>query len=263
MHGVEQPAHQSSPTEGVFLADEANRAVAEGRGPYRPEGALLASVMGGVFLVAGVLFLVGLASLTVRAARLRYRQEAATGKLVEAWSGRTRHGPTATVEYEFEAEGKTWRGKQSVPPGWVGSSPKGRPVSVRYVRGDPEVSELTGTQPGQEESGALAIFGGALCFALVPLAVALVGVGLLTFGARLRRLRRGAVLPVTFFSSRVVPGSRGTWRLEVEYRFRSPTGRTIAARDDSISTQPEGGRAPQPGQAARIIYVSDRLYRLL
>jgi hypothetical protein len=133
---------------------------------------------------------------------------------------------------------------------------------VRYVRGNPAVSDLPEARLDEEPS-AFSLVGGLLCGALLPLLLAVAGAGLLLGAARQWWLRwRGKVLAAEFVRGAVVSSGRERWRLEMEYRFVSPAGRLITGKD-SCPTEREQAPAPRPGQAGCVVYLSDRLYRLL
>jgi hypothetical protein len=162
------------------------------------------------------------------------------------------------ASYHFEAEGKTWHGTARMSDSWQGQP--GTPITIRYVPSDPRKSEVESNQPSEVVFLA-SLIGIAICFSLMPLGAAVVGLLALRWWRRQRRLRHGIVLAAEFVAARKWLDSRVMWQMEVEYCFLSPMGTTISGK--AFVSSSRDAVLPEVGQAGRVVYVDDSLYAIL
>ena len=140
---------------------------------------------------------------------------------------------------------------------------KGGTISIKYLADSPTTTKIT--EPGLVSDGASI----ANLIWVSPLAVILLLIMLgytwqhLRLSWRYRQFKaKGKILKGQIVTAQWRNG-RGSSSLKLAYLFRTPQGRTIKAEQSQLRPDLAAEDLPPTGTPVRILYASDRIYRLL
>lgn len=175
-------------------------------------------------------------------------------------SHRTSSGKSTTyyVTYQFGVEQpnnppQTYTHEQSVSRN-IYNLGDNAPIAIRYLPNNPNVSRVQGSK---RNDWVYPIMG--LVFLIFPVLL----FHTLNQYLRKKRLEReGQVImgELQACTSRYV---KGGYRVDTKYTFLSPMGDEITGKTTSICNHLKKQRLPLQGERVAVIYVSDRLHRML
>lgn len=263
-------AHRVASPDATYLLRERNRPLLRG------QSATVVTSNHRVSLTIGLvaLFVCGLIGAAIVSAwrvenHLQRDGVIAPGTVIDAsvrqaFSGRTSH-PAYYLRYSFSAPGplgtpSAFMREESATQGVYGRYPKGARVSVRYLPSDPNVSQLAGPDfeaSTRKRNISFAII--LLLLAALPLVFLAPGVGGTLRDRRFTRAGRilDARIVSVAYRRRLLPLPRAT----IIFAFHSPAGSEL--QGNATTPLLSFGMSPAEGQAAAVVYLNDKRFRIL
>lgn len=162
------------------------------------------------------------------------------------------------IEYRYTIAGQTYTGGQDIDGALYEELFLQSPVTIVFLPSNPGVSELGGEFADDTEyRNALLILGSLTLVALLAAA------GFLFRDVRNRRLSsQGQILNGTLLSA-AGQYYRRTLNVTFRYEFRSPLGTTITGSRTVKRNDLKKAPVPVSGTPIKVLYVNDKLHRIL
>jgi Protein of unknown function (DUF3592) len=187
-----------------------------------------------------------------------------TGTIAERHTS-TGKSTTYYVTYGFNANDQAYQREQIVSQGTYARLVEGTPVTVKYLRSDPRISALSGSDSDDTYLISLTI---AMVIFIPLLALMLVAMRNMfrQIGPKVERkrqlMREGKLVKGQVLSSYGTE-SRGNYRVTVRYGFRAPDSHDViklASRNRNDLTE---AALPKAGTTVAVVYVNAKCLELL
>src|SRR5699024_6269539 len=155
-------------------------------------------------------------------------------------------------------DGISYTDEQKVSASTYSSLYIGDEVLVRYLPDDPTVSALSG---GNRDDSVLTENQIVSVIALATGSVIALSLLWVDYRNRLHS-SRGRPLPGEITAATGRRGSKGAYNVTVKYRFRTPSG-AILEKKATANRRDLRDNLPYPGTPVMVLYVSDRMQRLM
>ena len=182
----------------------------------------------------------------------------AEATIVDGRSVRGRRSTSYYINYRYQVDGISYTDEQEISSNTYRRLRSGDEVLVRYLPNDPTVSALSGEfydDTVRRENLIISII------VLVIGGVIILILGLVDYRNR-RYSYRGQLLRGEIIESKGRRGSKGAYNVTVKYRFRTPSGK-ILEKKSTADRRDLRENLPQPGTPVMVLYVSDRMQRLM
>jgi hypothetical protein len=246
----------------VFLLNHAHHDFVTGRKKRLGDSRITFAIVAIVFVVTGGIFWIG-TSFASQFQQLEEKGVETKAVIVDRNSvtHRGRRGSTSrsySVTYRYSTGEISYTAEQQVSPGTYTRLHVGDDVVIRYLPDDPSVSALSGEYRDDRELGNNQIIS-VMAFVIGSVIIA----SLLWIDYRNRRLSyQGRLLAGEITDATGRSGTQGRYYVTVRYRFRTPSG-SILEQQATHGRPDLRDMLPQPGTPVLVLYVSDRLQRLM
>src|SRR5258708_18221579 len=179
--------------------------------------------------------------------------------VTDGYSSTSNKGGTSYyIDYELKVDGQVYKKHVGIGIDLYNRLLIGDAVQVKYLPSDPNVSVLTGSDKDDTDrnSGILAL--------VIVLPICLIISGLILLNDRKnRRLSKGQLLPGTVVGAPGRSGSRGSYLVTIDYRFTSPYGQETTRGQAGNRPDLRKTALPAAGTPVTVLYVDDKLQRLM
>jgi len=246
-------------TPGLFLlSPRANRKFVTGEKSRVGNGTTMSIIAVILFLLAvAIAYFVG--GGIVRADEAARSGITTNAILTDGYSSTSNKGLTSYyIDYEFKIAGQIYNRHVLIDSSLYDRVSIGDTVSINYLPSDPDISVLTGDDKDDTERTQniviLAVF--------LPTCL-IIGATILWVDGKNRRLSGGQLLLGQIISAQGRSGTRGAFRVTVEYGFTTPYGQQLTKKQSN--NRPDLRKTPLPaaGTPAVVLYVDDKFYRLM
>ncbi len=162
------------------------------------------------------------------------------------------------VEYRYTVAGQTYTGAQDIDGALYEDLGLQAPVTVAFLPGNPSVAELAGEFADDTDYRNSLLILGAL-----TLGAMLIATYFLFVDGRNRRLSsQGQILNGTLLSA-AGQYYRRTLNVTFKYEFRSPLGTPLTGARTVKRNDLKKAPVPASGTPIKVLYVNDKLHRIL
>jgi hypothetical protein len=246
-------------TPDLFLANpSANRKFVSGERPRIGNSRTM-------FIAAGIFFLIAAAvGYFVGTSVLRGDEAARSGIptkaiITDGYMNRSSKGARSYyIDYEFKVNGKVYTRHFEISSQLYDQIRIGDTVTISYLQSDPNVNVLTGDYKDDTERNE----GIVLMAIAIPVCV-LIGSLILWIDGKNRRLSAGQLLTGQIINATAKPGNKGAYNLTVDYSFTNPYGQQFTKKQMYNRTDLKKSPLPEAGTPVAVLYVDDKLFRLM
>jgi hypothetical protein len=173
-----------------------------------------------------------------------------------------RGGTTYNVTYEYRVNGRTYTRDQDISGTlWnkIDRVGTGMEVDIKYLASDPSIVVLAGEFKDDTEKNRDTL---VLAIA-VPICL---GIALLIFmnnQTNQKLANEGQLLRGQVVSAVGRRGSKNTYNVTLKYDFTTPNGKQITKQQVQNRPDLRNGPLPSPGTPVAVLYVNDKLQRLM
>ncbi|MBN1563594.1 MAG: DUF3592 domain-containing protein [Anaerolineae bacterium] len=185
---------------------------------------------------------------------------ATPGTILDRWISKSPDGEYYYVLYEFQVDGiDTYTEDQAVSYASYQTWEPGSTVTVTYVPGDPAISELRAdaTATTNRRKAWAMSFGCSVAPMLLLIAF---------FAVRRRERRminRGHILRGEIVSYASHEDAAADLTIKLHYRFVTTEGKEIVTTKQAVANSLKNSLAPHPGRAVAVLYMNEKMHRLL